>query len=75
MLRGSPHARMIRSIDVGSGWLARKRSTRRVFVAAGTWLMAFPPPVALLYWRYSQTPESAVGSFRDRRERTFLDQR
>ena len=39
VLRGSPHARMIRSIDVGSGWLARKRSTRSVCVAAGTWPM------------------------------------
>ena len=40
MLRGRSHARMIRSSGTGSGWLARKRSTRSVRVAAGTWLMA-----------------------------------
>ena len=42
MLRGRSHARMIRSSGTGSGWLARKRSTRSVRVAAGTWLM---PPI------------------------------
>ena len=40
MLRGSSQARTIRSRGTGSGWLARKRSTRSVRVAAGTWLMA-----------------------------------
>ena len=39
MLRGSSQARTIRSRGTGSGWLARKRSTRSVRVAAGTWLM------------------------------------
>ena len=34
--RGSAHARAIRSSGTGSGWLARKRSTRSVLVAAGT---------------------------------------
>ena len=39
VLRGRSHARMIRSSGTGSGWLARKRSTRRVREAAGTWLI------------------------------------
>ena len=39
MLRGRSHARTIRSSGTGSGWVARNRSTRRVRVAAGTWLM------------------------------------
>ena len=66
MERGSPHAAHDPVERTGSGWLARKRSTRSARVAAGTWLtrVILPPapgPVSVPAPVPGSVPGSVVG--------------